>query len=125
MAASAQFKKALDQIEQAEEKIENHETKILQEEERILKEVKDNPAQVFSIDPGITKREIHLFRLALVKKLSRHKLTFALLVGFAIVLVWRGAWGVVDEVPVLNIALVSLALGILILWILKKYTDLH
>ncbi|OGE31591.1 hypothetical protein A2631_00450 [Candidatus Daviesbacteria bacterium RIFCSPHIGHO2_01_FULL_44_29] len=119
------LKKAIDKIESAEEKIELNEAKILEEERKILSSVKETPVNIFDLDPGTTKRKIHLFRLTIIKKIARHKLLYGIVVTISLVLIWRGLWHTIDELPIISISLVSLGVGLLSIWILKKYTDLH
>ena len=107
------------QILKQTEKIERAEDQILQEEKKILAAEKE------IIKSGLQTTSLPILRSVLVKKISRHKLLFALVATIGMVLIWRGTWHTVDELPILNISLVSLLVGVLVLWFLKKYTDLH
>lgn len=115
----------IDDIERAEQRIEKEEKRILEVEKDILKSVKDQPIEVFSVSSGESKHKIHLFRTVIVKKIVRHKLIFAIISTVALVLIWRGTWHIIDEIPFLNISIVSLLVGIFIIWAFKKYTDMH
>src|SRR5581483_9203054 len=51
-----------------------------------------------------------------IKKLKlRHKVIFAFIVFFGINLLWYGMWGLVEEIPFLNIPVISLIIGSIIL----------
>lgn len=110
-------------IEEAEEKIKEEEKKILSSQDEILKNTKNKKSQVFSINEGLTSRELQIFRLLFIKKLTRHKLISALVVITATVLIWRGIWHTVDDIPILSYSLISLGVGIFLLWIIRKYKD--
>ncbi|MDO8618407.1 MAG: hypothetical protein Q7R49_00515 [Candidatus Daviesbacteria bacterium] len=116
--------KEAEKIEEAEKRIKEEEKKILSSEEEILKSSKNKKSGVFDVDEGLTQRELQIFRLLFIKKLTKHKLISALVVIIATVLIWRGIWHTADDIPILSYSLVSLGVGILLLWILKKYTDL-
>ena len=57
---------------------------------------------------------------------SRHRITFAILIAFAVVSFWRGVWGLMDEYLIpsnYKLSLwISLILGILILIITNYVT---
>lgn len=116
--------KEAEKIEEAEEKIKAEEKKIADSQEEILKNSKNNKSSIFGVDEGLTQRELQIFRLLFIKKLTKHKLISALMVITATVLIWRGIWHTIDDTPILSYSLVSLGVGILLLWILRKYTDL-
>ncbi len=112
-----------EKIEKAEERIKEEEKKILSSQEEILKSSKDKKSNIFAVDEGLTSRELQIFRLLFIKKLTKHKLISALVVITATVLIWRGIWYMADDIPILSYSLVSLGVGILLLWIIRKYKD--
>ena len=121
-----QIHKEVEKIEKAEERIEKEESEILSAEKKIIQSLNRRPLSAFFIEPGTTAKELGFFRSIFVRRFSRkQRLLFALIVTFAVVLIWRGIWEIVDIIPFLSFAVVSLIVGILLIWFLQKYTDLH
>lgn len=117
------FKEA-ERIEEAEERIKKEEKQILSAEETILKNFKGKPSFWSTlVDATLTRREAYFLKAVFVGRLVRHKFLFTLIITAAVVLIWRGVWLLADETPILSYAVVSLALGVAILWLVKRYTD--
>lgn len=111
-----------EKIEEAEKRINAEEKKILASEQKILQNSKDHPTKTLSIDEGLTSRELQLFKLFFVRRISKHKFIFSLIIVLATVLIWRGIWHSLDSIPVLSSSLISLGVGVLLFWLLRKYT---
>jgi hypothetical protein len=114
-----------EKIKSAEKRIEQAENEILKSEKEILLAIKKEGITPLAVEPGLTGKEIGLVRSLLIGKLSRHKLISALLITTGSVLIWRGIWDGADQIPFLSYAGVSLIVGVLLIWFLKKYNDLH
>lgn len=112
------------EIERSEQSIKEHERRILESERNILSHMKNKPKTLF-INSDLTKQELHFLRMTFIRKIARHKLLYAILITLTFVLVWRGTWHTIDEIPILNHSLVSLGVGIFLVWLLKKATDLQ
>lgn len=56
----------------------------------------------------------------LITRAKHHKLLFPLLIFAGVVLVWRGLTGIFDATPVISYSFISLAIGIIILWIFNR-----
>lgn len=110
MDSKGEFRK----IEKKEKEILEKETQILNTEQVLLKILKEGPLA------NITR-----LRAKMLRKVGRHKLIFALLATVGMVMVWRGTWHTLDEIPIVQYSLVSFGVGVLVLWLLKKYTDMH
>lgn len=118
--------KEIEKIEASEQRIQDEESQILKSEKKIVQTLKRRPFSAYFIQPGTTAKEFGFFRTIVVRNFSRkRRLLFALIVTFSVVLIWRGMWELVDGIPFLSISLVSLIVGIVIIWLLQKYTDLH
>ncbi len=113
-----------EKIKVAEQRIKEEEKKILSSEEEILKNIKGQPSKALGVDEGVSKRELRFVRLMYLKKLAKHRFISTLIIIAATVLVWRGIWHSVDELPILSYSLVSLGVGIILLWIINRYTKL-
>ncbi len=116
--------KETQKIEEAEERIKKEEKRILSSEAEILENIKGKSSKALEIDEGVSKRELKFLRLIFLRRLARHKFISTLLIIIATVLIWRGIWHGVDELPFLSYSLVSLGVGIIILWIINRYTKL-
>lgn len=119
-----QLLKEAKKIEVAEKRVNKEEKNILRAEKKVFDLLNKNPMTAFKIDDGLSRKETAFFHSYLLKKFSKHKLVFALVVIVGNVLIWRGIWHTADQLPIISSALVSLILGIGLLWLMKKYTDL-
>lgn len=111
-------------IQATEKRIDKEEKKILAQESKILTYLRSGTS-TSTLLSSIVSRGFYFTRLVFLRKLSKHKLLSTLLVTLAAVLIWRGIWHTIDEVPFISYSIVSLALGILLIWLLQKYSDLH
>ncbi|MBI3485591.1 hypothetical protein HY025_01455 [Candidatus Daviesbacteria bacterium] len=119
----ARILKETEKIEEAEERIKQEEKEILESEQKILATAKEHPLKTL-VRHGLSRRGIGFIRATYLKRLSKHRFIYALIVLFAIVLVWRGFWETTSLVPFLANPVIALLIGIGLLWILKKYTNL-
>lgn len=56
----------------------------------------------------------------LITHAKHHKLLFPLVITAGVVLVWRGLTGIFDATPLVSYSFISLALGIIILWVFNR-----
>lgn len=111
-------------IQEAEERIRLEEERILDSERLIVKAIKDKPLTSIITISG-SKKRLEFVRMRVLRKIAKHKLLFAIIVTVTFVLIWRGTWGVIDELPILSIPIVSLLVGVLLVWLLRKYSELE
>lgn len=97
-----------------EKKIKQTEEKILKAEERIEATLAEGNKVV---------KDFRSLRDNLARRISRHKFIYTLLISLGIVMVWRGLWETTESF--ISSAFISLALGLILLWVIKKHTDLH
>jgi len=97
------------------EKVEALELKIINEEEEIMRSDKETSSSV---------RAILQWRNRVARKISRHKALLSTLIATGVILVWRGIWEVSADIPVLSSSLVALALGVVILVFINRYTEI-
>ncbi len=102
-------------------KIEELESKILKEEEKIEK----REAEILTLDKSVTGvvKDLGSFRSNLARRIAKHKFIYTLLISLGIVLVWRGLWETTESLIASSI--VSLMAGIILLWLVKKHTEIH
>ncbi len=102
--------------------IKKEEAEILEKEKSSEKILKSSSfKEVLEAAPAL--HEVNTFRSKVVRRLQKHRLLFTLFVALGIVLVWRGLWEITEHF--ITSAVVSLILGIVLLWLIKRYTDLH
>lgn len=107
-----------------EKKIESVENKILANEEKILEKLKSPQFnEVFEEDS--TRKDEVTFRRRVKQRIAKHRFLFALLIAFAVVLIWRGLWEITEKLPLISESVIALLVGIGILWFFEKYTELH
>src|SRR5579859_3668241 len=112
--SGSETKKVLEEekvIEHQEEKIEKSEKIIAKEE-----------SQIINIEKSL--QEASKIKIGFIKKFARHKFIFSMIGGIGIVLVWRSIWDISTVIPLLQSSFVALAVGLGILWVLEKYSDL-
>lgn len=108
-----------------ERKVEKDEKEIVKEEGEIIHEEKflrRNLNRVISIER--TLRDAAKTRAQFLRKFAKHKFIFSMISGIGVVLVWRGLWDVSEMVPGLESSVVALVVGMGILILLEKYTEL-
>lgn len=119
----AQILKEEEQIKQTEAHIREDEKKIVGAEKVIMGSIRKHPIRAL-LPGGFNARELELVKAVFTRKITRHRLLMAILATIGVVLVWRGIWHTADELPLISISVVSLLIGIIILWLIKRYTDL-
>lgn len=102
-------------------KIEQLESKILKEEEKIEKK----EAEILTFDKSVTGvvKDLSSFRSTLVRRIAKHKFIYTLVIALGVVMVWRGLWDLTESL--ITSSIISLLGGILLLWLIKKYTEIH
>lgn len=118
MAKSLEDKKILDELKD----IKDEEKEILKREDKV-EETLESTSFKEIMDAAPAVKELSTFRSKFVRRIQKHKLIFTLFVAVGIVLVWRGLWELSESI--IASAAVSLVLGIVLLWLIKRYTDLH
>lgn len=81
------------------------------EEQDVVKEVE----KVESVEDLKTNLIVHA---------KHHKLLFPLVVAVGVVLVWRGLWNLFDQLPIVSYSVISLALGLIILWAFNRFNSI-
>lgn len=109
-------------IEAAEERITQEEKRILSSEQAILRSTRPGIKSLFR--GKLTPPERYFVKQRIIKRFAKHKFLFSLLFTIGVVLVWRGIWHTADVTPLLSISVVSLGVGLFILWAIDRYTDL-
>jgi hypothetical protein len=103
-------------------KIERLERQILRSEQTLTHRLNKRSIKALGRD-GYSRREIGLIHRSALHRVRKHKLIVGILAIFGAVLVWRGVWNIIDVTPILKNDLTSVTVGLLILWLLNKYTD--
>jgi hypothetical protein len=105
-----------EEIKEVERRIDAKEEKILATENNILKV---NRGLKF-IGSGINKYQGKLIRSGFIARLSKHKILYSFITLLSIVLIWSGIQNFLASVPLIHNPLVSIVLGIIIVWIIDK-----
>lgn len=107
-----------------EKKILVEEGQILRKEQQI-EEVLEGKEFKTLLENGEALKDLNSVRKRIIRRIAKHRFIFTLIVSTAIVLVWRGIWEISSIIPVLSQSIVALAIGLLILWLIERYSDLH
>lgn len=91
------------EIKTLEEKINLKEDKILLKEEGV-----------------VSKYPTRFLRSKFLKRLNKHKIVYSFITLLSIILIWSGIQNFLAGVPVIHNPLISIALGITIVWIVDK-----
>ncbi len=107
-----------------EEKIEKTEEKLLKEEKVVIKTLESKQFETL-LQSSSVLRDLGKTKKGVIRKIAKHKFVFTLIVSTAIILVWRGIWEESAALPIISSSLVALLVGVGILWLIERYTDLH
>ena len=108
------LEKDISKIEDIEDEIEDHEKEIIGLEKNILKH---SSSKKFP-------KEFKFLKALFLKRIAKHRLLYTLAISLGIVLVWRGIWETTLMIPILSYPIVALVVGIIILWLTEKYSEL-
>lgn len=120
----------LKEIAQKEKQILAEEKKITEEAEAILKikpaikQILDKEQTVAAEEAAVTT-ELNFFQKFFVARAKKHRAIFQVIIVLGVVLVWRGLWGIFDQMPIISSAVISLVVGLILLWLFNKITDLN
>lgn len=64
------------------------------------------------------------FHENLITRVQKHEFLFPIIIIVGVVLVWKGLWGLFDQLPIVSYSFVSLLLGLSILWIFNRVKSL-
>ena len=112
----------IEKIKSAEKAIEREEARLETLEEKLIAKLDKTDADI--TDLGRTSR-LSVWRASLARKLSKHKILYSVLISFGVVQVWRGLWDWSETIPWLASPFIALAIGLAILWLTKRYSDLE
>jgi hypothetical protein len=109
--------------------VEAIEKRILKEESRIERseaKIAAAEAKILKVDRRIESNmpQLAFLRTRMVRKLSRHRFLFTMVITVAIVLIWRGIWEISEGIVFLSSSFVALLAGVFILWFINRYTEL-
>lgn len=103
-----------------EKQIKRVEEKILQETQAIEQTLHHPTAH--GADHSLSGSKS--IRKRFIQKIARRKFLFALLIASGTVLVWRGLWEITAKLPLLSESFVALFVGLGILWVVERYSEL-
>jgi len=125
-----QVNKVLEEISKKEKQILEEEKKITEQAEKLLKiqptikEILHKEQQVVQEEAAVTT-ELNFFQKFFVARAKKHRAIFQVIIVLGVVLVWRGLWGLFDQMPILSSAAISLVVGLIVLWLFNRITDLN
>ncbi len=119
----------LKEVARKEKQILAEEKKITEEAEALLKikpaikKILEKEQVVVAEEAAVTT-ELNFFQRFFVTRARKHKAIFQVIIVAGVVLVWRGIWGIFDQMPIVSSAVISLIIGLILLWLFNKITDL-
>ena len=118
----AEIKEQLKEIEQLEQRIERDKKRLDEVERGLQDDFKQIPNVPIFSKPR--RRRLRLLHDYLLRRLSRHKFIYSVMVGVGVVLVWRGIWDASERIAFFSFPAVTIGVGLVILWITQRYKDL-
>lgn len=112
-----------EKILKEEKKIENETRELLEVNNEVKKLVKKD-IEYDKKEEALEEKESTTIQKYAINNLKQHKIIFTFVIFFAVLLVWRGAWAILDSIPIFSYSLISFAVGIIILWLFKKFKEL-
>lgn len=110
--ATKEVKEKMDTLLDKVDTVLDQQKELVKKQEVILEQVNTDEKEVQS--------EIEKVNSSFIVRTKSHKFLFPLIVTAGVVLVWRGLSGIFDATPLVNYSVVSLILGIAILWIFNN-----
>lgn len=119
----------VDTVLEHQEKLEKKQEIILaavktdeKEDEELQTEVNEEIGQVKTIAKEMIPS--NTFKDTFFLNVKKHEVLFPLIAIVGIVLVWKGLWGILDQLPIVSYSAISLLLGVCILWIFNRVKSL-
>ncbi len=109
-----------DEIKNLEKKIESKEDRILKSHSRVLKMV-GGFNFLFGRD---TNYHVKFIKSGFIKRFNKHRLIYGLTSIISVVLIWRGVWLLADSSPGISNPIISIVLGVFILWLIDRVSEL-
>ena len=105
-----------DEIKDLEKRIDRKEEQILNAQSKILK----STGKLELIGTSFTKYQAKIIHSGFVKRLNKHKILYSFITLISVILIWSGIQAFLATVPFVKNPLVSIGLGILIVWIIDR-----
>lgn len=105
-----------EEIKRLEKKIDSKEDKILSTQGEIL----NTTGGLKLIGNSFSKYQTKFIHSGFVKRLSKHKILYSFITLLSIILIWSGIQNFLATVPFIHNPLVSISLGVLIVWIIDR-----
>lgn len=113
--------KKVDKLLSKVETVLDQQKELVKKQEVILEQVTTDEKEEETVAKEVGKVEkVTDLQKNLITHARHHKLLFPLIITAGVVLVWRGLTGIFDATPLISYSFISLALGIIILWIFNR-----
>jgi len=115
----------VDKVIEHQEKLEEKQEVILaavvtdeKEERQVEADVAEEMGQVKTIAKEIIPS--NAFAESFIGNIKKHELILPVVAIIGLVLVWKGLWGILDQLPIVSYSAISLILGLGVLWIFNR-----
>jgi len=116
-----EVKKKVDELLNKVDKVIDQQKELVKKQEVILEQVVVEEKEEEEVIEEVGKVEkVSDIQKNLITRARHHKLLFPLVITAGVVLVWRGLSGIFDATPIISYSFISLALGIIILWVFNR-----
>lgn len=117
--------KILNSIKETEKEILHEERQIQGETEKILTAAafieKEQRKEV--LEEKKLEKELTGVQKFALNQAKEHRFIFQIIILCGVILVWRGLWGLFDQTPIISSFIVSVVIGLVLLWIFNKLTS--
>lgn len=117
-AATKEVKEKVDELLEKVDKVIDQQKELAKKQEVIMDQVIVEEKEGEMVEKEIEK--VTNIQSSFIVKTKKHQFLFPLIVTAGVVLVWRGLSGIFDATPLVSYSAISLALGVIILWIFNR-----
>ncbi len=116
--AAKEVKEKVDELLDKVETVIDQQKELAQKQEVILDQVSVEEKEGKKVEKEVEK--VTDIQSSFIVRTKKHQFLFPLIVTAGVVLVWRGFTGIFDATPLVSYSAISLALGVIILWVFNK-----
>jgi hypothetical protein len=120
--ATKEVNKKVDELLDKVDEVIDAQKELAEKQEAILDQVAVEEKEDETMEKEVEK--VSSIQSSFIVRTKSHRFLFPLIVTAGVVLVWRGLSGIFDATPLVNYSIISLVLGIAILWFFNNMKSL-
>lgn len=121
VASTQKVNQKVDQLLEKVDKVIEQQKVLAKNEKVILEQVAVEEKEGEHVEEQVEKvTEISSIQSSFIVRTKKHKFLFPLIITAGVVLVWRGLSGIFDATPIISYSVISLFVGVGILWMFNR-----